>query len=145
MEIEAIAWIPPHQEYGNDTVAFEDAVRKEMVTIWESGVTVIALSIEPTSTTFIAVMRAANSLRLVNKETAWINLHVGPYYDFCLTVYNEEVWDLAQGMLATRTDITGTDTNGADKLVRVVSCLLFLDGQQYAPVEVTMLRPDQYW
>lgn len=108
VQIEAIAWIPPAQDFGNDTTAFEKAVGREMVKIWESGATVIALSIEQTPPTYAAVLRAADERGLVNEETAWISLHFGSFSELKWNIYyNKEIWKLAQGMITTKADLAG--------------------------------------
>ena len=108
VKTEETAWIPSREEYGNDTLTFEKIVRREMTKIWNSGVTVIILSIEQKATTYAAIMRTAIDLGLVNNSTAFVSLNVDTYDSFSRKFYRiTNVWDLLLGMIVTHADITG--------------------------------------
>ncbi len=110
--VEATAWIPPADDYGNDTEAFEEAITPEMEKIWNSGATVIVLSIEQVSLTYEVLMRAANKFELINNSTAWISLNVGVARDsdWAITRVRPDVRNLLDGMIVTATDLEGMIT-----------------------------------
>ena len=111
--VVATAWIPPVEDYGNDTEAFEEAITPELEKIWNSGATVIVLSIEQVPLTYEVLMRAADKFGLINNSTAWVSLNVGAERDleWAITRVRPDVVNLLDGMIATVTDVTGNNSH----------------------------------
>ncbi len=106
------AWIPPADDYGNDTEAFEEAITPEIEKIWNSGATIIVLSIELVPLTYEVLMRAADKIGLINNSTAWVSLNVGAQRDleWAITRVRPDVVKLLDGMIVTVTDLNGKNS-----------------------------------